>query len=73
MTSRRLQTFRYQLSVPPPCSMASRLMARISDRLMHRTNGKPLLSQLVLTQPLTGGKSSFSALATNSDQRIDSV
>jgi hypothetical protein len=48
------QTFRWQLSVPPPCSTASRLMARISGRLMHRTNGKLLLSQLVMTQPLAG-------------------
>jgi hypothetical protein len=54
MTSRRWQTFRCQLSVPPPCSMASRLMARMSGRLTHRINGKPLLSQLVMTRPLAG-------------------
>ena len=43
-TSRRWQTFRHQLSVPPPCLMASRLMARMSGWLMRRSKGKPLLN-----------------------------
>jgi hypothetical protein len=72
MTCRRWQNFRFQLSVPPPCSMASRLMARISRRLIHRPNVKPLLSQLVMTQPLAGTTAradAFSAAARGSPMR----
>jgi hypothetical protein len=42
-------------------------MARISGRLMHRINGKPLFSQVVMTQPQAGTENHHSGMPEDVD------